>query len=76
MLARLQDSADLTDEDAALLVAAYIERYTEAPANETTIAGGLLMFAGRRVTPERAEHLMAILEERGFVESLASDKAS
>lgn len=67
LLATLR-KGDCADDDAALLVAAYIERFTDLPVNDTTIASGMLMFAGRRVTQERAEHLMAILEERGMVE--------
>lgn len=72
LLERLRDSASLSDEDVAHLVGVYLERFTELPINEITIAGGLLMWAGRRITAERAEHLLEILNNSGLVEGFES----
>lgn len=56
-----------SDEDIALLAAAYVEAYTPLPVNEMTIACAMLMIAGVRVTEERAEQLLVTVTNRGLL---------
>lgn len=66
-LAALRNSGERSDEDVAVLTVAYIQRFTDMHVNDYTLAGGMSMFAARRVTQERAEHLLTILESQGLV---------
>lgn len=64
---RNADERCVADTDVALLASAYIQRYTTLPVNDTSLAGAMLMLAGRKVTRERAEMLLDELEQSGLV---------
>jgi hypothetical protein len=56
------------EEDVALLAVLYVDRFTPVPVTADTLAGAMLMLAGRRITPERADMLIQELETKGLVD--------
>jgi hypothetical protein len=75
LLRALRDADDkqLSDEQVALLAAAYVEAYSPVSLTDTTLAGAMLVLAARRVTAERAEMLLEALAAEGSVEAAGNE---